>query len=336
MGIIKSTLYRMSNKHLYNLFKNQTVFPYYHLVSDKKAPHIDYLYQFQSVDQFKKDINYFLTHYKQLAPDDFIKLTLNKEKLPNNSFLMSFDDGLQEIYSVVFPILKEYGMNAIFFINPAFVDNKKSFYRHDIGIIISNLKSNEYESSLMNKICNILSINFISNDDVIYHLKKIKYSERNKVSEILTILNINVQNYLNENKPYVTKEQIQEMIDEGFYFGSHSYSHPPFDNLTFLQQKDEIISSVEWIKNNFGIKYALFAFPFSDKGINLKLIKEVFSYDENLILFGNSGIKKDVDHRIIPRILLENPNKIAEKVVISENLYKYYNQLIGKYKIKRK
>lgn len=335
MGIIKSTLYKLSNKNLYGLFKNQTIFPYYHIVSDKKVPHIDYLYQFQSTEQFKNDIDYFLNHYEPLDPGQFIDLTLKNEKLPKNSFLMSFDDGLQEIYSVVFPILKKSGIKAIFFINPAFIDNKQSFYRHDIGIIISHLKGIGYESSIMNKICSILSINFTTNEDVISNLKKIKYSERSKVNEVLSLLNIDIQKYLDEHKPYITKEQIKEMIDAGFYFGSHSYSHPPLDNLSFEEQKDEIIKSLEWLKSNFGIKYALFAFPFSDKGIKLKLIQEAFKYDKNLILFGNSGIKKDVDHRIIPRILLENPTKVPEKVVISENLYKYYNQIIGKYKIKR-
>ena len=185
MGIIKSTLYKLSNKNLLWLIKQQTIFPYYHIVSDKKVPHIENLYPFQSIDQFKNDIAYFLEHYKPLDPDQFIKLTLNNEKLPENSFLMSFDDGLQEIYSVVYPILKERGIKAIFFIIPAYVDNKKSFYRHDISIIISHLISNVYDSSVMNKICTILSIDFISNEDVVYHLKKINYSERNKVNEIL-------------------------------------------------------------------------------------------------------------------------------------------------------
>ena len=336
MGIIKSTLYLLSNKKFIHLFKQQTIFPYYHLVSDKKVPHIEHLYPFQNISQFKNDIAYFLKHYKPLKPDQLIKSILNNEKLPTNSFLISFDDGLQEIYSVVYPILKENGIKAIFFIIPAYIDNKASFYRHDISIIVSHLKNNEYESSVINKISTILAMNITSKEDLISHIKKIKYSKRSQVTEILSLLNINIQDYLKENKPYITKDQIQEMMDDGFYFGSHSFTHPPFDQLSFDDQKNEIFSSIEWLKSNFGIKYALFAFPFTVKGIRIKLIREIFNYDPNIIIFGNSGIKKDVDHRIIHRISLENPAKNADKVVISEILYKYYNQLIGKFNIKRK
>jgi hypothetical protein len=63
------------------------------------------------------------------------------------------------------------------------------------------------------------------------------------------------------------------------------------------------------VKSNFGISYALFAFPFSDKGISAKLLDELFAYDPKLLLFGNSGIKRDVNDRIIQRFSLENPSR---------------------------
>ena len=93
---------------------------------------------------------------------------------------------------------------------------------------------------------------------------------------------------------------------------------------------------MEWLKINFNIKYSFFAFPFSDKSISKKLLNELFEYDCNLRLFGNSGLKQDFDSRIIQRFSLENPKKQTEKQIVTENLYKYFNKLIGKYTIKRK
>jgi len=54
------------------------------------------------------------------------------------------------------------------------------------------------------------------------------------------------------------------------------------------------------------------------------------------LVFGNSGLKKDIDPRIIQRFSLENPNKETAKQIVAENLYKRYNQLAGKYHIQRK
>jgi peptidoglycan/xylan/chitin deacetylase (PgdA/CDA1 family) len=113
-------------------------------------------------------------------------------------------------------------------------------------------------------------------------------------------------------------------------------SHPPLNQLSHEDQKNQIIDSIEWLKSNFGIQYSYFAFPFSDKGISRKLMYELFEYDQQLLIFGNSGLKKDIDARIIQRFSLENPNRKTSKVIISENLYKIYNMLIRKYNIHRK
>ena len=80
----------------------------------------------------------------------------------------------------------------------------------------------------------------------------------------------------------------------------------------------------------------MFAFPFSDKSASKKLLTTLFAYDKNIRIFGNAGIKKDVDSRIIQRFSLENPHKVIEKQIVTENLYKYFNRLIGKYHISRK
>jgi len=331
MGIIKDSLYLLSSKKYINFFKRKSIFPYYHIVSNKTVAHIDNLYKFKNIEQFKKDLDFLKKNYQSLDPK-----ILTHNKNPKNSFLLSFDDGLEEIYTVIYPILKEKEVNAVFFINPDFIDNKKSLYKHDLSIIIDHLKTSEVDIVAIKELNLLLSASASSNDEIINELRKIKFSDRNKFKKILTILNIDIQKYLNEKKPYVSSEQIKEMLADGFYFGGHTMSHPPLKELSFLEQKKEILDSIDFMKNKFNLDYSFFAFPFSDKLISKKLLDELFSYDSNILLFGNSGIKKDVDEKIIQRFTLENPSKPAEKQIVTEHLYSYYNRLIGKYRIKRK
>ncbi|MFT7251742.1 MAG: peptidoglycan/xylan/chitin deacetylase (PgdA/CDA1 family) [Flavobacterium sp.] len=331
MGLIKDILYKLSNKRYFSKFRNQTIFPYYHLVRDNQVAHIENLYQYKNCEQFLFDINVLNTNFKSINPKDLF----NNKKLKNN-FLLTFDDGLQEVYSIIYPILKKNNLKAIFFINPNFVDNNEGLYKHYISIIISHLNSNNFEKTTLDKISQILSFTYNNVEEFKQNIINIKYSEREKINDVLSFLNINIKEYLKEHKPYITKEQIQEMIDDGFYFGGHTMTHPPLNQLNHNEQKDEIINSIDWLKNNFNIDYSLFAFPFSDKSISKKLLNELFEYDNNIRVFGNSGLKKDMDERIIQRFSLENPKKQIEKQIITENLYKYFNKLIGKYNIKRK
>lgn len=331
MGVIKDNLYKISSKGLLGSFKKQSVYPYYHIIRDDKVTHIENLYQYKNISQFKNDLDVLSKNFSPATIKDLLD-----KKQHDNSFLISFDDGLEEIYSVVYPILKERNLKAIFFINPVFVDNNEGLYKHYISIIISHLKKENYPAENLNKISSLLNFSYESNENFIVKFKNIKFSERGKINDVLNYLDIDIKSYLNDHKPYISKVQIQEMADNGFYFGGHTMSHPPLEQLTFEEQKKEIIDSIDWIKNNFNINYSLFAFPFSDKKISKKLLHDLFEYDPNILLFGNSGLKKDFDPRIIQRFSLENPNKEVNKVIVTENLYKYYNKIIGKYKIKRK
>ncbi|WP_396197697.1 polysaccharide deacetylase family protein [Flavobacterium sp.] len=331
MGIIKDTLYRISNKQFLKNFKNQSIFPYYHIVRDNQVAHIENLYQFKNCKQFLNDINILTTNYKPINPQDL----LNNKNLKNN-FLLSFDDGLEEVYTIIYPILKKNNLKAIFFINPNFVDNNEGLYKHYISIIVTHLKKNNFEKSTLDKISQKLSFTYNTIEEFKQKFINIKFSEREKIKDILVVLNIDIKTYLKEQHPYITKKQIQEMINDGFYFGGHTMTHPPLNQLTHEEQKKEIINSINWLKENFNINYSLFAFPFSDKSISKKLLNELFEYDSNIKLFGNSGLKKDIDKRIIQRFSLENPKKQTEKQIVTENLYKYFNKLIGKYNIKRK
>ncbi|MFA5574195.1 MAG: polysaccharide deacetylase family protein [Brumimicrobium sp.] len=313
-----------------SFFKNQSIFPYYHIVNDSKVAHIEYLYPFKNHKQFTDDLEVLTKHFQPLNPKNIIS-----NKASKNTFLLTFDDGLQEIYSVIYPTLKKFNLSAIFFINPDFVDNKKGLHKHFSSIIISYLSNNGFGKSTLDAISQKLSFTYNSIEDFKKKLINIKFSQKEKIDEICSFLNIDTESYLKEHKLYVTKEQIQEMIDDGFYFGGHTMSHPPLEQLSHEEQKREIIDSIDWLKENFNINYSFFSFPYSDKTVSKKLILELFEYDNNLRLFGNSGLKKDIDKRIIQRFSLENPQKQIEKRIVTENLYKYFNILVGKYKVKR-
>lgn len=332
MGIVKDILYAVASKHFLPIVKKQAIFPYYHIVKDEKVIHIENLYPYKNISTFTNDVDLLLKYYTPINPLDL----LAGKKTPENSFLITFDDGLEEIYSVIFPVLKEKKIKGIFFINPDFVDNKETLYKHDISILISHLKESGFDSKTVGEVASALSIDFSSVPDFISKLKNSKFSERHKVKEVLASLQIDLSKYLRDQKPYITKEQIKEMMADGHLFGGHTMSHPALGQLSFEDQKGQILDSVEWVKKNFSIDYSLFAFPFSDKNISKKLITELFEYDKNMLIFGNAGIKQDIDKRIIQRFSLENPNRITEKQIVTENLYKYYNKLIGKYNIKRR
>ena len=329
MGIIKDSIYKIANKQFLPLFKSQTIFPYYHIVRNDKVSHIEHLYAYKNEAQFRADIDFLLQHYTPINDLDAVR------KGVPNSFLLSFDDGLEEVYSVVFPILKEKNLKAVFFLNPDFIDNHHSLYKHDISVIITHLKALDFDLDKLNVIAALLNFEFKDKADFLFKIKNISFKDKHLIVPVLDYLTIDIKNYLSTQKPYLSKAQVQEMIDYGMFFGGHTMSHPPLHQLSHEEKKAEITNSIDWVKREFHLSYAVFAFPFSDKNISRKLLNELFEYDPAILLFGNSGLKKDIDARIVQRFSLENPFKKIHKVIVTENLYKIFNKMIGKYQIKR-
>ena len=70
----------------------------------------------KNVDEFKKEMKYLKKHdYKTLTLKDINCYMNHKCDLPRKSVLITFDDGWKNAYELAFPILKEYGFNAVLF-----------------------------------------------------------------------------------------------------------------------------------------------------------------------------------------------------------------------------
>lgn len=330
MGLVKTILYKISEIMSLEQVKKQSIFPYYHLVHNDQKEHIKHLYSYKNIEHFQVDLALLHTHYTTLPPEQLLT-----KKSSNNTYLLTFDDGLSEIYTTIYPLLKEKKISAIFFINPNYVDNHKMMHRHRLSVLYSHIEKNNIDATTANKIAKLCHFTYTNTLDFKQKFLALKAQQKQVIETIFDLLQLDEKQYLKNHMPYITRAQIQEMMDNGFYFGGHSMSHRPLNELSFEEQKSEILDSIAWLKTHFGITYSLFAFPFSDRGISKRLITALFEIDPNLILFGNSGIKQDIDPRIIQRFSLENPRLDTRKVIIMENLYKWYNQKIGKYRIKR-
>ena len=157
MGLLKNLLYSASSEKMLNFFTDQTIFTYYHTVNNEKLNYLDNLFSFKNEKHFKNDIELLLNNYQPLNPDFFLK-DFKYNQIPKNHFLLTFDDGLSQIFDVVAPILYEKKISAIFFVNPHYIDNKNFFVRHVISVLIDIILNNKYDKEIIQEINYLLSL----------------------------------------------------------------------------------------------------------------------------------------------------------------------------------
>jgi peptidoglycan/xylan/chitin deacetylase (PgdA/CDA1 family) len=129
------------------------------------------------------------------------------------------------------------------------------------------------------------------------------------------------ENFLKDYKPYMTSEQIRSLIAQGFSIGSHSCSHPYYEDLSIEKQVSQTVDCLDVLQKDFQIKEKLFAFPFTDHGVSKKFFEQILDSGKIDFSFGGAGIKKDIHPRQFQRIPMEGWGASAEQIIKSEYLY---------------
>src|SRR3990172_10658445 len=80
------------------------------------------VFTFHSVEPetFEEQIRYLAENrYRTVTGDKFFEIITGKVKNEENTIVLTFDDGVGSLWSVVYPVLKKYGLSAISFILPS-------------------------------------------------------------------------------------------------------------------------------------------------------------------------------------------------------------------------
>ena len=117
---------------------------------------------------------------------------------------------------------------------------------------------------------------------------------------------------------YMNKEQISELIKEGWEIGSHTMTHPNLNSISIENITKEIEDSKTILETMFGIRVVSFAYPyglFNKKLLNLVTINYKYAY--STIQGNNYGFN---DLHVIERYL----------VLKSDNMSNFKMNIISK------
>ncbi len=309
------------------------ILPFYHLVSDQPPPHIRHLYPVRSIDRFREDLAFFLDHFQPIGPGD-LQAGLAAGRSPDRpAFLLSFDDGFRECAEVVAPILQETGLTAVCFLNPAFLDNRALFFRCKASLLIDRIAR---DTGLEARAVNFLQERSFSGGSARELLLRISYADRHVLDQLAGTLGFSFSEYLDEQKPYLSSRQAEQLKAGGFHLGAHSLDHPLYAALTLEEQLRQTRESLAWIRSRFGATDRLFAFPFTDDGVSAAFFQRLYAEPAEMDLsFGTAGLKRDINPRHLQRIPMEVGSLSAREIVQGELLYHLLRAPFGKNQIRR-
>ena len=306
------------------------IIPLYHTIGNsQEQPQKRHLYDCRDTNLFEEDLKFFLSKYQPISLEEIIKHDANKTEPDKLSFHITFDDGLRSVYEIAAPILSKYGVQASCYFNNDFIDNKGLFYRYKVSLLIEHLFENK-ES--------LKSLNFDGMANSFEDLKKwllsLKSKDENKIDKIALDLEYDFEDFLLEQKPYMTHDQIKKWLSMGFGVGAHSTSHAELEDLSEEDAIEDCIKSIEDIQAKYNLPYKAFAVPFTDFGLESKFFRNLKAYTD--ISFGTAGLKNREFGFHHHRIPMEESNLSAENIIKAELLYYVLKIPFGKNRIQRK
>ena len=326
----------MPVNQLIKISGQRLIFPFYHTVSETPPPHLKHVYPVKTPAVFKKDICRLLKHFQPVSVEDVLKHVREAQPIKKNAFLLTFDDGLKEIYHHVAPFLKQKGIPAVFFINTDFMDNKDLFFRYKASLVAEAYLKNP-DKAAGKAILQKLAPYGMAKSSVKLSVLGVDYAHKAVLDELAPLVQTDFTGFLAAEQPYLTTPQISELVQDGFHIGSHSPDHPLFSRLHPEEQLAAITESLDVLQQNFNLPYRLFSFPFTDFGVRKALFEQLFHPQQPVLdaSFGTAGIKNDITPFHFQRIPVETGIPLWF-ILKTEYLYYLLKGVFGRNTVVRK
>lgn len=314
---------------------SRLLLPYHHLVSDREVPHIRHLYPYKGTKAFEQDLDYLLKHFRPASLEEVIAAKRENRPMHGNSFLLTFDDGLREVTETIAPVLRRKGVPGVFFLNNAFLGNQSLFYKFKISLAIEKLRQSSPGASLTKALGEALQAAPGENAEAA--LRRITWRGRELADKAGELLNLDFDAYLKKERPFMTPDEVGELVKQGFAIGGHSIDHPYYKELSLEEQLAQTLGSVDLLVKQFGINYRVFAFPHTDAGVSSAFFKTVLEGENRLdLVFGTGNQQRDILPGILHRFNCERPQISINESVKGVLLMNGLKALAGRNSVERR
>ena len=204
-----------------------------------------------TVDVFRKHIEFLISNY---SINDISTIT-NPDI---NGFYLSFDDAMLNNIEIVAPILKEYGITAMFGACSSLVNGELEYlWRDEIFLILKNSigKKILFPSSHKNISIHITGENINQNAALITNViqqEGLMGDVYNYIKGVKASSDIHFNNISQLRYGHASLEDLRQLKKEGHLIASHTRSHKKLSYLSDGQQHDELRLSKEYFDKNIG------------------------------------------------------------------------------------
>lgn len=283
----------------------------YHVVADRPLPHVRRMYAFKSPAQFEADLLFLKRNFRVVSYPELLEARAAGRPVGPDAVFLSFDDGYSECFSAVRPLLLQHGLPCTFFVATGVLDNARMLHFNKVSLCMEALERlgpaageealRALEGELGRPLRGYADFQaWVHSFDAGTHPALDGFCER---------LGVDVEGWLREHRPYLTRDEVRQLARDGFTIGGHTRWH-----LHLGSQSDgalveaEIVESCREVAELTGSSEPVpFAFPYDADGVDRGFLRDLRRRHPFLgLFFGTRGLSLDADF-LINRMISDAP-----------------------------
>lgn len=241
--------------------------------------------------------------------------------------LLTFDDGYRDNYELAFPVLKQHGASAVFFLTSGFLDNGFAAWWDEISwmVLSSPLPGVPAHSMVPRSIPFDDPHRQRAIQELLRIHKQLPWDETVEFrQEMRRLLRVGEFPLEEARANWMTWDMVREMSSAGMELGGHTVTHPVLANLDRNRQQYEINESKARIEREARVTLKAFSYPVGQRDsftVETELLLRAAGYEYGFSFFGGLATRPDADRLALPRVSVElgtNPAMFRSLVTLPQ------------------
>jgi peptidoglycan/xylan/chitin deacetylase (PgdA/CDA1 family) len=227
---------------------------------------------------FEKQLQLIKRYFKPMTLASLVRAIQVKGEAPNNSVVITVDDGYRDFYEVAFPLLKHYGVPATFFVTTGFINRRLWLWYDQVRWILAHKRPNVNVVTISGLTVSLEQSATKLWPLIVDHFLQISNSDRLLGMEQLIIAcNLTLPKYPPEEYAAANWTELAEMQNNGIEIGGHTVTHPSLGRVSLEEARREIIQSKKDIDEALGSAQRTFCYPNGQPADYTSQVKNIVS-----------------------------------------------------------
>jgi peptidoglycan/xylan/chitin deacetylase (PgdA/CDA1 family) len=212
----------------------------------------------QEAQALTAQLHFMARHFKVVSLETMVDRLANNAALETNEIVLTFDDGLRNNLSIVYPILQKLQMPATFFVCPQLVETETWLWNNEARCRLQTLSS-----PALSDLSKSLRAPNDSSEKIIEWMKTLPLQERLEAEETIQRATVHFQPTAAQHAAFdmMNWDDLRSLDPRLITVGSHTMSHPILTTLSDQQIETELVESGQSLEQHLQRSIDFFCYP---------------------------------------------------------------------------